>query len=84
MGQKITLADAAESGAVALTIYCETRTGGLMCGHSGSLTIEQALARWGPSRRLDALTLVCSACGGRQIEVHPDFGAVAGNGLPPR
>ena len=60
-----------ESGAVGLTIYCETREGGRLCGHSGSLTIAQALARWGPSRRLDALPLVCSACGGRQIEARP-------------
>lgn len=68
--QKITLAEAASSGAVALLAYCFNHAahyGG--CSHSSRIEIAAALSRWGADRRLDELPLVCSRCGSRRVDV---------------
>lgn len=81
--RKITLAEAAESGAVGLSIYClADPVAGGGCRHSAAMGLGEAVARFGPERRLDALPFRCSACGRREIDVRPDWGPVTSGGLP--
>lgn len=72
--RKITLSEAAESGAVGLVIYCSAgraQYGG--CSHSARIELWLALRRWRGDRRLDELPLQCSRCGADAPDVRPDF-----------
>jgi hypothetical protein len=80
---KITLGEAKESGAVALTIFCaSTPVAASGCRHEGKISIGAAIHAWGDQCRLDALPLVCSRCGGRAVDVRPDWGPNTKGGLP--
>jgi len=80
---KITLAEAKASGVVALTLYCvSTPVGADGCRHIGTMGIDEAIERWGTLHRLDALPLRCSRCGGRAVDVRPDWGPTTKGGLP--
>lgn len=72
--RKITLGQATDAGATELVLYCETRAAdGLLCGHSGRLALAPLIERFGTERRIDALPVACSACGGRSIDVRPSY-----------
>lgn len=74
MGIKITLGEVRECGAIGLTASCvgaPVMSGG--CRHSSKLTVIQAIALWGEDRRLDDLSLRCSVCGSRQVDVRPIY-----------
>jgi hypothetical protein len=74
MARKISLDDAKTSGATAILIACTgAPIAGGGCRHSAEIGIDDAIARWGGARRLDALPLRCSACGGRQVDVRPHY-----------
>lgn len=74
LGRKITLGEAAECGAVGIIMDCAADpVQGEGCRHGGRMGITEALERFGGGRRLDALPLVCSACGRRKVDVRPDY-----------
>jgi hypothetical protein len=83
MARKITLAEAAESGAVALTVFCAAGSiAGGGCTHSGKIAIGEALKRWPSTRRLDELRVRCTACGASGGDARPDFGDNHGRPKP--
>ncbi len=77
MGRKITLEQARRQGGDTLLIYCD-RHG---CHHHSEMSILHALALWGPERRLDELSLICSVCGSREVNVRP-YHPVGPGGMP--
>lgn len=78
-GKKITLAEAKASKFDVLVIYCEAKG----CDHSAEMPLTDAVARWGETTRLDEVTLRCSQCGSRNIEVRPGHrhGTIGPGGL---
>lgn len=76
MGNKITIGEARACGAEGLLLSCAgapVSSGG--CRHSSKVTMLLAVALWGEHRRLNDLSLRCSLCGSRNIDVRPDYNA---------
>ncbi|MFZ2030080.1 MAG: hypothetical protein WAU68_07225 [Vitreimonas sp.] len=67
---EITIKQAFEQGSTRLNFTCyrpDVRPGGAVCGQTGSIEIELALATWGEGRRLDEFPLYCSRCGSKDF-----------------
>jgi hypothetical protein len=86
--RKVSLATAARSGMTWLIVHCETekatpravRHATNVCGHSAQMPIADAIARWGEDASLSDLPLVCSVCGGRNVDTRAMF--TPGPGAP--
>lgn len=74
--RKLPLRDCVASGADGVLFYCNA----LGCGHEGQMDMAVAIGRWGEDRRLDELRVVCSVCGGRDIDVRPRWPATGPGG----
>ncbi len=73
-GRKITLADAAESGAEGLLIACMNHlVGHGGCWHSARFDLGIAIGLWGDGRRLDELPFRCGRCGSRNVDVRGEY-----------
>lgn len=74
MVRKITLGEARDGRAEALTVYCDKAVvGGEGCRHSARLALEPLLTRYGRGVRLDELPLRCTACGAGKPDVRPVY-----------
>lgn len=60
--RKITLAAAKAQGEFALLFYCVRPP---ICWHSGEMRLDDAIARWGGTLRLDQVPARCTRCGSR-------------------
>ena len=75
--RKISLAQCVRQGDTTIDIWCVTPDpknpgyggGPKVCGHRGEMPIADAITRWGKATSLSDLPLVCSVCGGREIDV---------------
>jgi hypothetical protein len=69
MVHKIMIAQGQQSGATALSFYCEKA----LCHGAGEMRIDEALKRWGGDRHIDTLPVYCARCGSREVDVRPHF-----------
>ena len=62
---KITLAQAKAQGDFMLMVYCANIPA--HCSHSGEMWLDEAVARWGASLRLDQVPARYTRCGSREF-----------------